>query len=322
MFKRTKNTLLALGLAWAGLNSLGCSDDTDETDGGTGSNTSTATGSTSATGTGSDTGSTSATGTGSDTGSTSATGTGTGSDTTTTDTTGPSCGEIACIPGDPNACGEGKKCGPYKCGDGCCTDTTRCIELSGDKQVGEDCTRDGVNGTDDCGASLYCMPADGTTAGNGPGKCEQLCNPESSDPAQCDSLGVAGGYCFNFNGGSYPACLPTCDPLNNMCTDGQGCYFAVDNYFCTNSTDSLNGADGGQGSQCDTEQGCQVGFACTPSTLFADCTTQANGVVDGCCSAYCDTTVVPTTCPSGLSCIDLPGDNPGLEKVGVCGVPK
>jgi hypothetical protein len=237
------------------------------------------------------------------------------------DEDGGECGSVDCSPGDPMACAEGEKCAPYICGSGCCTDTARCVEVLGDKAFDEDCTRDRVAGNDDCAPTLYCMPNDGTTGGEGPGKCMQFCDPTSANATQCDDLGVAGGHCFNFNNGTFPVCVPTCDPIAQDCEKAeQGCYFAVDNYFCTNPTDSISG-DGGQGSECDTEQGCKAGFACAPKDLFADCTTESNGVINGCCSQYCDTSK-DDECPTGMSCIDLEGDAPGLENVGVCGTPK
>jgi hypothetical protein len=145
-----------------------------------------------------------------------------------------------------------------------------------------------------------------------------MCQPQVDNFDQCARLGIDEGHCFAFNNGTLPVCQPVCDPLRSACDAGKGCFFAVDHYMCELSQRQF----GDLRPECTNESDCLPGLACAPSALLADCE-GANGEVPfGCCLNYCDRLLGDKACGDNLHCIDLPGEWPGIENVGVCGNPR
>ena len=212
---------------------------------------------------------------------------------------------------DPAAqdCPEGQKCTGYVSTPGGETvDANHCVEIMGDLQFGETCTR--VEGNDDCAPGFFCMT---TVSGHtGQGVCFEYCDAAAGAGA-CDN----GGECFPFNDGQLPLCETICHPLAPACPAGQGCYPAFDQWVC-----ALTGAAAGSGMDGDTcavIQGCQPGLFC--SGLANDpggqpCTES------GCCTLVCDIND-PDPCTGGEMCTVL-GDPPmpGYEDVGGCVLPE
>lgn len=238
------------------------------------------------------------------------------------------CEEIQCAPGS-RECGEGHKCVPWRCGDDCCTNSTRCVELTGTLKLNDECFRDGDEQTDNCGPGLFCMPDGQSTGGGGPGRCVELCVPKQGTAGNCDELGHTGQHCFNFNQGSFPVCLETCDPLARDCPDpADECYLAIDQFFCTQTT-CPNSCDPAEiGDECATEHACRGGLICAPSELSATCNNRDCGNPDtcGCCALLCDLLAddPDENCDreSGEHCVPVlanPVDK--VAHVGICAVP-
>ncbi len=200
-------------------------------------------------------------------------------------------------------CPKGQKCTSYVSMPGGKTvDNTHCVDVMGDAQFGEECTR--VEGNDDCAAGFFCMT---DVSGHvGMGICLEYCAVGSP----C----VNGGECFPFNDGALPLCEELCDPLIQDCSGGQGCYAAFDNFVCAvpGPADGM-GADG---DTCATIQGCNPGLICRTGT--EGCSTES-----GCCTPVCDLSGPDTQCESpGEDCIPALDDPPpDLVNAGYCGVP-
>lgn len=113
--------------------------------------------------------------------------------------------------------------------------------------------------------------------------------------------------------------LPRCDPFLQNCASGEGCYFLGEDWSCV---PDASGDVGGYGSACEAINVCDPGFVCIDANALPGCM----GML-GCCSPICDVIVGSAQCPGaadGEVCIGLyqPGTAPpGLENVGVCGIP-
>jgi hypothetical protein len=208
-----------------------------------------------------------------------------------------------CDPGTQD-CPEGQKCTSYVSTVGGSTvDATKCVEIMGDKQFGEQCTR--IEGNDDCAPGYFCMT---DVSGNtGEGICFEYC---SVDEGVCDN----GGECFGFNDGALPLCEVLCDPLASLCPADQGCYRAFDNFVCARPGYPEDGGE--DGDPCFTIQGCRDGLVCEAGT--ADCSGEA------CCSPVCEVSVGEGQCthPSEQCLAALENPTPALIDVGVCAVPQ
>ena len=89
-----------------------------------------------------------------------------------------------------------------------------------------DDTSDGiVEATDSCDASSMCwaMGSPDMT-----GECVAFCQGDEGDPVcppDSECL-LCGDFCP-------PVCIPSCDPLLQDCNEGQGCYWAHDDFNCS-----------------------------------------------------------------------------------------
>lgn len=204
---------------------------------------------------------------------------------------------------DPAAqdCPDGQKCTGYVSTPGGETvDANHCVEVMGELQFGEQCTR--VDGNDDCAAGFFCMTD--VSGHTGEGICLEYC--------EVGQVCEFGGECFAFNDGQLPICEQLCHPLAPVCTAGQGCYPAFEQYVC-----AIPGAPKGMGDDGDTcavIQGCAPGLFCSGAT--DGCTAES-----GCCTPFCDLTDTDP-CSAPEICTAIAEDPmPGFEDVGGCIVP-
>jgi hypothetical protein len=198
-------------------------------------------------------------------------------------------------------CPKGQKCTGYVSTPGGETvDANHCVEVMGDLQFGEECTR--VDGNDDCAPGFFCMTD--VSGHTGMGICLEYC--------EVGQVCEFGGECFAFNDGQLPLCEQLCHPLAPACSAGQGCYPAFEQFVC-----AIPGAPAGMGDdgdECAVIQGCSPGLFC--STATDGCTTES-----GCCTPFCDLTDADT-CTAPEACTALSMDPmPGFEDVGGCVVP-
>lgn len=228
-----------------------------------------------------------------------------GSSTTTADDGGDA---VMCDPGAQD-CPEGSKCTAYRMAVvGCCTDANKCVPVIGNGQVGDSCWREDDN--DDCAAGLYCDVPGGKFMGEG--ICRILCDVD--DPAACPGDGL----CIGYNQGSLPLCVTPCDPLSpTACNEGEGCYLAgEDQFHCLWPGPP---ADGGlDGMQCVGINECVPGLTCVFREMKPSCSTSR------CCTPFCDVSEPEVCTAADETCVPVFDEDeapPGLEHVGLCGVP-
>ncbi len=167
----------------------------------------------------------------------------------------------------------------------------------------------GVSGVDTCDETSMCFHVDE----NLNGLCTPFClgspeNPSCADPDRSCTLG----------GDSVLAlCLSACDPLEQDCPAGQGCYEASGGFLCTADA---SGDGGNDGDSCGFINDCTPGQICLHPSQTADCDENNTG----CCSPYCNVTAPNTCAAEGEECVAFYAQSeapPGLENVGLCAVP-
>jgi hypothetical protein len=234
----------------------------------------------------------------------------TGDDDTSTTAEPP--GDVAtgesCSTYDPQ-CPEGMKCNAYS--DGAGGYALGCFPLAREAaDAGEPCEVDGAlgSGLDDCASGSTCWDI---APANQQGVCRPFCsgnvqNSICEDPqTACASVG-----------GVVDLCLATCDPLLQDCTAGYGCKPVDDDFVCTLALPA------GYGDACDSFDDCDPGLLCTTESGMPAC----DGM--GCCTAFCDLDdPLDVACPDakiGQECVPRFGPGqapPGYESVGMCIVP-
>lgn len=296
------------------LHLAGCGDDTKETASDSNATTSTSTPTTGVTdatsGTTAENPTTSVGTTGSMSGSTS-------ENPTTSDTTGG--GLAMCMP-ILQDCPDGQKCTSYEDGTGMSPgwNNAGCVpDPVNGGAVGDPCQinmGEGVfSGLDNCAKGNICLNFDFDT-GLG-GTCTEYCNENKKCPntANGDAVCVEGA-----NEGVLPICLPACDPLLQDCQDMQGCYgdTSLDGFICF-SPDTGMGT-GQAGEPCEFTNACAAGFSCQDGATVEGCQSAY------CCSAFCPVDADNCTNPSEDCVPFYPVGTapPGLENVGVCGIPQ
>lgn len=207
---------------------------------------------------------------------------------------------------DPAAqdCPEGQKCTSYVSMPGERTvDTTKCVDIMGTDQWGEQCER--FEDNDTCDAGFFCMTD--VSGHTGQGICLEYC--------VIDQPCEFGGECFAFNDGALPICQVTCHPLAPSCPQDQGCYAAFDQFVC--AFPGYPEGLGGDNDPCSTIQSCQPGLVCALGT--AGCEGETS-----CCTPYCDLAEGDAGCTDPTeSCIQaLEDPPPGFEDVGLCAIPE
>lgn len=212
-------------------------------------------------------------------------------------------------------CPFGEKCTPYS-GDGDdAWESLRCAELDRDPDhPGEPCTVECrvASGLDSCDIDSMCWYIDGETL---TGTCVLRCHGYPDDPI-CPS----GTACRIANDGVVNLCLPTCNPLAPDCAAGETCIpsdSSTDEFVCAPDAS----ADPDQlFDSCYGDEVCDPGLICRPATQASECARHKQ-----CCLPYCDL-AAPPACPGVMQqCIPWfdPGEAPpGLENVGVCGLPQ
>lgn len=208
-------------------------------------------------------------------------------------------------------CPRGEKCMPWANDGGNVWNATRCSPIDPNPDgPGESCMAEdsGVSGVDTCDGTSMCFGVDESLNGY----CTPFClgSPESptcADPTRSCTLG----------GDSVLAlCLPACDPLEQDCPAGQGCYEFSNGFQCAPDASNEGGDDG---DTCGFINDCSPGLICLQSTQTADCEDNT-----GCCSPYCDITEPNTCLGEGEECVAFYAQGkapPGLDNVGICALP-
>lgn len=214
-------------------------------------------------------------------------------------------------------CKEGEKCMPYS-GDGDNSwESLKCVPIDPNPSApGSPCSVEGngVSGLDNCEEGAMCWNVDPET---NEGVCVSMCvgSPEAPD---CVDPTTA---CSITNDGVLTLCLPSCDPLIQNCPGDDLCVYnpadGGNTFICT-----LNaaGETGLVFEPCEYINACQKGLNCFNPALAMECDPQAGG----CCLPFCELET-NAECPGvGQECIPYYEEGsapPGLEKVGVCGLP-
>lgn len=213
---------------------------------------------------------------------------------------------------DPAAqdCPDGEKCTGYVVEEGsCCVDANKCVPVTGDKQVGDPCTRGPDN--DDCAVGLFCMTV--SSGSTGDGVCLAFCDAGTQD---CSEDGLPDAQCVSFNDGVLPLCQDDCDPLVQDCDGSLGCYgVSTQGFVC--SLPGYQAGLGNDGDMCYTIQSCKPGLQCTATEVLDGCGAAR------CCTPFCDLTE-PDSCIAPESCVayfDVGTAPPGYENVGLCVIP-
>ncbi|MCY0990771.1 hypothetical protein OV203_26740 [Nannocystis sp. ILAH1] len=211
-------------------------------------------------------------------------------------------------------CPEGQKCNAYS-GDGDFSwESLKCVDVVPDPDgLYEPCEVFGsaVSGEDSCDVGLMCWDVV-----DGEGTCIAYCTGSPDKPSCADP----DASCILNAEGVITLCLPKCDPLQQDCPDGDVCIpNHIDSFGFICVVDASQ--DEGQAlDPCEYANACDPGLYCLAPQLASECDPQ----FIGCCLPFCDTSL-PNTCPGqGQECLSWWGDEPpapGLENLGVCGLP-
>ena len=220
--------------------------------------------------------------------------------------------------GDPECdifaqdCPPGEKCMPWANDGGGSWNATRCSPIDENPDpVGEPCTVEGsgVSGIDSCVAGSMCWDVDPDTL---EGYCVAFCTGDEANP-MCEDPTTT---CVLGSDGPLALCIPNCNPLEQACPAGDGCYPVNDTFNCV---PDASGDAGAAGDECEYINVCDPGTACLSAEVVPDCP----GAF-GCCSAFCDLTVDPPPCLPGQECTpwyEAGQAPPGYENVGICALP-
>lgn len=215
-------------------------------------------------------------------------------------------------------CPEGHKCMPWDNMSTGSWNATKCTPIDPNPaQPGDDCVVEGtgVSGVDNCELASMCWAVDPETNA---GTCVAFCSGTEGNPT-CDDPSTS---CSITNGGALILCLPTCDPLEQTCGDGQACYGVGNSFSCV---PNAAGPDGGTyGDPCMYVNVCNPGLFCAAAAGVPGC--QGS---EGCCSEFCDlsSSEGAAQCQGaagGQTCVAWFEENqapPNLEDVGACVIP-
>lgn len=205
-----------------------------------------------------------------------------------------------------------EKCMPWANDGGDVWNATRCSPIDpSPSAVGDPCQVEGspLSGLDDCELGSMCWNVSLETLA---GTCTAMCsgserNPTCEDPStMCATEGETG----------LALCLPVCDPLEQDCAEGLGCYPVESTFLCVPDG---SGDTGAPGDPCQGLNACDPGRWCAAPASVPMC---MDGV--GCCSGLCDVTDPLPPCLPGQECLAwyAEGTAPmGYENVGACIVP-
>ncbi|WP_434420398.1 hypothetical protein [Nannocystis pusilla] len=211
-------------------------------------------------------------------------------------------------------CPEGQKCNAYS-GDGdSAWESLKCVDVVREPDgLYEPCEVFGsaVSGEDSCDVGLMCWDVV-----DGKGTCIAYCTGSPDQPGCADP----DASCILTSEGVLTLCLPKCDPLQQDCPGDDVCIpNPVDpaGFLCVLDG---SGEEGQVFDPCEYANACDPGLYCFPPALASECDPQQSG----CCLPFCDTSL-PNTCPGqGQECLswwDGRPPGPGLENLGICGLP-
>jgi hypothetical protein len=211
-------------------------------------------------------------------------------------------------------CDKGEKCMPWANDGGGAWNATRCSPLSPTPgQPGDPCTVEGsgVSGVDDCDVATMCWDVDPKT---NMGSCVSFCSGSENNPV-CNNPDDA---CSISNEGVLILCLPTCDPVQQPCPDGQACYPVNADWVCA---PDAGGEAGAHGDPCEYLNVCDPGLICVGAEFVDD---PCNPASAGCCASVCDLDD-PGVCPGGseecTAWYEKGQAPPGNEHIGACIIP-
>ena len=206
-------------------------------------------------------------------------------------------------------CPRGEKCIPWATDGGGSWNSTRCSPVAEDPDaVGESCMVEGspTSGIDTCEHGSMCWDVDPATL---EGFCVAICVGSVEAPTCEDETATCA-----INGDlTIAVCLPGCDPLQQDCPGGQGCYPWNDRFTCALDD---SGDMGVPGDPCPYLSACDPGAMCVTPGLVPDCMNAA-----GCCTAFCSLDDPMPPCLPGQVCTSWYEEGaapPGYELVGVC----
>ena len=211
-------------------------------------------------------------------------------------------------------CPEGQKCMPWANDGSSAWNATKCTDVMENAGMpGDECTVEGngVSGIDSCQKASMCW---NVSAETGTGVCIGFCTGSQEAP-QCNEPGT---NCVIANDGVLILCLPGCDPLQQDCPNMDLCIPQPmgDGFVCVLDA---SGEEGQQNDPCEFANACDAGLVCLDPTLASECDPQALG----CCLPFCDISA-PDCTNAGADCLpwyEMGMEPPGLENVGVCGIP-
>jgi hypothetical protein len=237
---------------------------------------------------------------------------------TSTSTTEPSSSGGMCSIFDQD-CPSGEKCTAYAPPGTFIPHGIKCVPLPANPRGHDEPCSVGPEGLgdDDCDIGSVCLDLDY----DGTGFCLPYCTGDSQNP-------MCGGNdrtCVKlFFGYDFGNCFKQCDPLLQDCPLGEGCYMdaiKVGNTGFVCLPVVQEGKDKVFGDNCIGWSSCEPGYACVYEEFVPGC----NGL---CCTPWCDISEGDGPCQDVdpiMSCVPWYPEQqapPGLENVGVCGIPQ
>lgn len=208
-------------------------------------------------------------------------------------------------------CPRGQKCTVWA-EDGDTWTGERCVPVVASPDApGEPCTAEGpgLTGIDTCDVGSICFDLD-------PRTLQGLCTPFCSGSPNAPMCEDPDRWCPVFSDAFIPLCLLTCNPLQDDCPEGQGCYPSSDGFTCFADA---SGDAGGVFEPCEYTNACAPGSLCLNVDAVAPCLGEGEGVGVACCTPYCS--LEAPSCPAGTECFPaFPKGSvpPELEDVGIC----
>jgi len=226
----------------------------------------------------------------------------------------PGGGSVECDIWDQD-CPKGEKCMPWANDGGDAWNASRCSVIPPDAgSAGEPCVAvdNPYSGIDDCGPASMCWDVDPDTL---EGVCVGFCGGTEHDPECAEGLG-----CFIEFEGVILACLPECDPLNPMCSEGEMCTSGRWRGWGPNARPFIclptpQFSPQPYGATCEYFSQCDVGLACVDAMHVPGCESY------DCCTTIGDLTQMPVCPDPTQTCIPFDDTMPDTGLC-YCGVPQ